>query len=66
MNLRFHQINYPYQNQKCIAFLIVGYIITENTVNISWIYAPNYGKLAMIQMEKLFKKKAITAIFLNV
>lgn len=59
-----YNINVFYDKNEIVGYII--YIITENTVNISWIYAPNYGKLAMIQMEKLFKKKAITAIFLNV
>ena len=59
-----YNINVFYDKNELVGYII--YIITENTVNISWIYAPNYGKLAMIQMEKLFKKKAITAILLNV
>ncbi len=49
--------------------IFIGYIIfivDANKVNISWIYAPNYGKKIMKYIETMFKKNNITKISLNV
>ena len=59
-----YNINVFYDKNEIVGYIV--YIITKNTVNISWIYAPNYGKNSMIQMEKLFKKKDINIILLNI
>ena len=53
-----------YDKYEIVGYIV--YIITKNIVNISWIYAPKYGKIAMKKMEKYFIKKNINMILLNV
>ena len=53
-----------YDNDIAVGYII--YYVDENKVTISWIYAPNYGKIAMKKMETIFKKNNINEILLNV
>ena len=59
-----YNVNVFYNKNNSVGYII--YSIDKDTVNISWIYAPNYGKNAMKKIEKYFNKKNINTILLNV